>query len=178
MIQRTYRNFFRGEFKADEFKADIAIWHGIFKDDTFQDVSTAFGAWASTEDFPPSPAQLKRCLKKAQKPEVFLAPDLAWEKAHKAVTRTFGRYNKVDGMAYLRLFNPAIAKAVEAVGYDTICNSSPEEIAYKKRDFISYYNEYSSSEKQENLLPETIYKRLKEMNQQDVKRLGDSNDMP
>jgi hypothetical protein len=176
MIHRTYRNFFRGEFDPNEFKADIALWQGIFKDDSFQDVSTAFGVWATEQDRPPVPAQLKRLLKTAQKPDVFMPPELAWAKAHKSVTRTFGRYNKKDCMAHLIHFNPAIAKAVEAVGYDQICNAGDEDVAYKKRDFMTYYNEYSSPVKRENLLPENIYKRIQEMSQQDIKRLGDKQD--
>ena len=176
MIQRAYRNFFRGEFDPNEFKADIALWQGIFKDDSFQDVSTAFGAWASEQDRPPVPSQLKRLLKQAQKPDVFLSSELAWVKALKAVTSTFGRYNKADGMAYLKEFNPAIAKAVEAVGYEQICNAGPDDIAYKKRDFMTYYNEYSSTEKQENLFPKNVYKRIQEMSQKDIKHLGDKQD--
>jgi len=174
MIQRTYRNFFRGEFKPEEFKADIAMWQGIFKDEAYADVATAFGVWACEEDYPPVPAQLKRLLKKAQNPDAFMSPELAWAKAFKTVTRTFGRYNKTDGMAYLNQFNPAIAKAVEAVGYDQICNAGDDDIGYKKRDFMTYYNEYSSPEREQNLLPVSVWNRLQEMSQGNLKRLEDN----
>jgi hypothetical protein len=174
-LKANYNSAFK-EIDEMTFKMMRDSWHAFFEDIPVEImVKVVQKHLLMGDDYLPKVKWLRQEALKIMNPSSApLSPELAWEKAFKAVTRTFGRYNKERGMEHLRANFPAIARAINAVGWDRICNASDDDIGFCKRDFVLYYNETNHEEKQEYIMPPNILTRLKEIQQVRL----ENNEMP
>lgn len=175
MLIKSHYHFFLKD--ADEIAENMIInsWNSFFEDIPVEIMVKAVQNHILTSDSPPTVKQLReQALKLINPSSAPLSPDMAWEMGRKAVIR-FGRYRKDDGMEYLRNESEAIAKAINAVGWERICNSSNEELAFRKNEFASYYNEVSADNKQDYLMPKGMLEKLKQMQ---IEQLNKANGEP
>jgi hypothetical protein len=168
IIQTTYRNYFK-EFDSELLKQQATIWAKIFENVTMEEAYTGLMAWIAKEKFPPSPAELLELVQKNKNPEFFIGAETAWERVSEAVKR-FGWSNKEKAF---ETFSAPIKRAVDNVGgWQRICQTPlGNEWGLLRKNFMDVYEELSQAEQEKVLLPNTVLKRLAEM--QDQKQLGD-----
>ena len=145
--------------------------HGLkaFQDIPANVMAQVFQKHLTTQEYPPTVKRLREAALEIMSPISIISGESAWAIAAKKVIQ-FGRYNKPEGMAYLRNNYPSIAKAVEAIGYENICNA-PNDGGYVKRDFVNYYNEVDAPEREKNLLPISVWDKIQKLSQENAKRL-------
>jgi len=166
MIRESYPSHFKGEFNPEGFKLQTKMWHGIFKEIAFQEVSAALGAWIAEEIFPPVPANLNKILKTAKHPETFISPENAWEQVDKAVRR-FGWVHERQALESL---SQPIQRAIRNVGgWQKIC-STPlgREWDFLRKNFMDVFEEFADSPQSEVLMPPNVKARLQEMSQKQL----------
>lgn len=179
LVKSHYLRYFD---KVDEptFKMMVDSWHGFFEDIPIEVMVKAVQLHIlSGDDYPPKVKTIREQVVKMMNPtNIPLSPEMAWEIAHKTVTRTYGRYRKGEGMEYLRGKNNAIARAVSAVGWERICDASNEDLAFRKNEFIAYYNETSASEKQDFIVPKQIMNRLNQIKLEQSEKSNGPKQLP
>ena len=164
MVKSHYLHAFKDVDEAT-FKIMVSSWQSFFEDIPVEVMVKAVQKHILTNgDYVPKVSQLREEVVKMMNPTSMpLSADMAWELAHKAVTRTYGRYRKNDGMEYLRNHNHAIARAVNAIGWERICDATNEDLAFRKREFADYYNELNQPEKENFIIPKAITERIQQI---------------
>ncbi len=114
--------------------ATLTGWTWAFEDMPYADVEAAAKTWIKTGKFFPRPAELLDLIGRAVTGDI--VPETAWQEVLREVRRvgfnrlpTFcnGRFEPVPE----RSFSSAlIARAVDAIGWETICTSDRPEIVY------------------------------------------------
>jgi hypothetical protein len=166
---------------VDEVGRNMMInsWHSFFHDIPVEVMVKVVQNYILFNEKAPTVKQLREEALKIMNPtSTPLSPELAWEKACRVVTRKFGRYNKKDGMEYLRNELPAIARAVNAVGWDRICDATDENLAFRKREFIEYYSEVSTEEKQEYIMPKNMLAQLRTLQLEQSEKANEPKHLP
>jgi hypothetical protein len=166
MIQKTYRNFFKGEFDPQSHEIEAKLWQGVFRDIPAQEVYAAFGSWASQQEFPPVPASLNKLIKKNRNPEAFISPEQAWDTVIRAV-RNFGWCNELRAMQTL---SEPVKRAIRNVGgWQKVCQTPDgREWDYLRKNFMESFTEFSSETKSHTLIPENVWNRLKDIRQKQL----------
>jgi hypothetical protein len=180
-IKNHFEFFMNG---TDEIGQNMMInsWHSFFEDIPVEVMVKVVQKHILTHDKAPTVKQLREEAVKLMNPVgAPLSPEMAWEKGRKTVV-SFGRYNKDRGMERLREIDPAIARAINAVGWERICDATDETLAFRKREFVDYYSETTEHEKQEFIMPQNILGRIREIQAQQLeakdepKQIGDTNE--
>lgn len=138
-----------------------------------EEAYTALMAWIAKEKFPPTPADLLALVSKSKQPEIFISPEKAWEAVSEAVKR-FGWNNQERA---LKTFSGPIRRAVESIGgWQKICQTPlGREWDFLRKNFMESYNEFGQEDKDQAILPVSVFKRLHQMQEQ--KQLGIENDL-
>lgn len=164
-IKNHYEYF---AWDSDEIGRNMMInsWHSFFEDIPVEVMVKVVQNHILTNDKAPTVKQLReQALKLINPISAPLSPEMAWEKGRRTVI-SFGRYQKDRGMERLREISPSIARAINAVGWERICDATDENIAFRKKEFFDYYSETTENEKQEYILPQNILARLKDLPKQ------------
>ena len=174
-VKSIYPNHFKD---VDEYGTNLLVnsWFEAFQDIPANVMAQVFQKHLMTQEYAPTVKRLREAALEIMSPISVISGESAWAIAAKKVSN-FGRYNKPEGMEYLRANYPIIAKAVDAIGYENICNA-PNDGGYVKRGFVNYYNEIDAPEREQNLIPESMWKKIQQMSQENVKRLDKNNDLP
>lgn len=149
----------------------INSWHVLFEDIPVEVMVKVAQKHFLTSEFPPTIKEFREAALKMTSKATRISGELAWDIAAKTVSKV-GRYSKDVGMEKLRQAHPSIAKAVAAIGWETICNA-PLEGGFVKRDFMNYYDEVDAPEREQNLIPEKMMRKIQELSIENVKKLGD-----
>lgn len=163
LVKSHYLHAFK-EVDEATFKMMISSWHSFFEDVPVEVMVKAVQKHILMDgDFPPKVKNLREEVMKIMNPiEAPLSPEMAWEKGRKTVV-SFGRYNKDRGMERLREIDPAIARAINAVGWERICDATDETLAFRKREFFDYYSETTQTAKEDFIMPQNILGRIREL---------------
>lgn len=176
LVKSNYPNYYKD---SDEMGSSMLVnsWHTAFEDIPVEVMIKVFQKHLVTQDYPPTVKKLRESALQIVSPVSQISGEVAWDIAAKTAGR-IGRYNKPAGMEELRRKNLTIAKTVEAIGWETICNA-PLEGGFVKRDFLAYYNEVDSPEREQNLIPDSMWKKIQQMQEQN-KMIESSkvNDLP
>jgi hypothetical protein len=159
LVKSNYPNYYKD---SDELADTMLInsWHKAFHDIPSEVMISAFDKHLLTKKFPPTVSELRESAVQIISPVSQISGDIAWDLACKKVA-SFGRYRKDEGMASLRQQYPTIARTVDAIGWGTICNA-PLEGGFVKRDFLAYYEQVDAPEREQNLIPDAMWKKIQE----------------
>jgi Loader and inhibitor of phage G40P len=179
MFVKANYNFAFKDIDEMTFKMMKDSWHAFFEDIPVEVmVKVVQKHILMGDDYLPKVKWLREEALKIMSPSSApLSPEMAWEKGRKTVI-SFGRYNKDLGMERLRAVSLAIARAINAVGWERICNATDENIGLCKRDFILYYSETNHDEKQGYIMPTNILNRLKDMQPQKIEVENEPKQLP
>jgi hypothetical protein len=158
IIREVYPS--RNEFNPESFDVVAKMWQRVFHNVTFKDLGTAFEIWFAKEKFAPTPTELNRIVKSLQNPEAFISAETAWETVHKAVIR----YGNPQEAKAFDTFTSRIKRAVKAVGgWQVIC-ATPDgsQWNFLRKNFMEAYDEFSSVENDQLLLPPNTLKKIQE----------------
>ena len=147
-----------------------SMWQNVFSDCTYQELFTAFNVWLATEPFPPTLAHINELVKRARNPKAFVTAELAWETVGNAV-RKYGWSNQEKAMDS---FSPNIRRAIQNIGgWQKLCASNEKEWDFRRKDFLSIYEEFVTETKNQELIPTNILKRLQDEAQEREQLLQD-----
>lgn len=175
LVKSNYPNYYKD---SDDLADTMLInsWHKAFQDIPAEVMISAFDKHLLTKKFPPTVSELRESALQIISPVPQISGEVAWEIACKKAS-SFGRYRKDEGMESLRRSYPTIARTVNAIGWETVCNA-PLEGGFVKRDFLAYYEEVDAPEREQNLIPNAMWKQIQER-QKNHKQLGvNQNELP
>lgn len=162
------------DFDPELFDLQVKTWQRQFANESAKNVFNAWEKWLAENPshFAPQPAHLKQIIAKAKNPESFISGEKAWEQVNWALRR-FGNPNELQAKNALK---PNIWRAIQSVGgWQNLCATPDTEMGFKRRNFISAFDEFDGDTKEQFLLDENILKRLKRMDQE-KRRLAEPND--
>jgi hypothetical protein len=178
LVKANYINAYK-DMDESTFKMMVSSWSSFFEDIPLEVMVKVVQKHILTNVYPPQVKELReqavRMINPTNSP---LSAEMAWENAHKAVTRTFGRYQKDKGMEYLRSQNQTVARAVEAIGWNRICDASNEDLAFRKREFVEYYNQVSAPERESFVIPTAITDRIKQLQLEHAGKPNEPKQLP
>jgi hypothetical protein len=130
----------------------IEIWQSLLEDISFNDAQTAVKAWAQTNQYPPTIADIREmvCNKFSQDD---MTADEAWKKVHYAMVH-FSIYEKDEAINYLG----DLWKFVSDWRY--YCTMLEEQVPYEKSRFLKAYNEELSKQRYRRQLSEPVRKAI------------------
>lgn len=171
MLQIHYDQAFKN-FDDEMLKLAISTWHSGLQDLEASLVFNVAQKIVNTDlnPYPPKLAYIRQECLKIMNPTSLISPETAYETARKAI-KSFGRYNEGKGLESL---SSPIRRAVNAIGWQRWCNATDEEMGFIKRDFMEFYNDFDTPEREQKMLPPQTLQRLQELQKKaEQKRLGD-----
>ena len=111
----------------------VAVWYQMLGNYTKEEFRKAIQELIKTEKYLPSIAQITKTI--AQNQATLPKAEDEWEEVLNAVRR-FGTWDEEKAMESLK---PYTRKIVRYIGFTRICNATPEEQVWNKKEFIGEY---------------------------------------
>lgn len=157
-------------YTSDRFLPDgnsIKVWYSLLKDLSYQAVNIAIQKYATTNEFPPTVADLRRIVAEMGTPISDWGE--SWNKVVKALRR-YGRYNVKEAM---ESFDDITRACVERIDFVTLCDS--ENIMADRAHYKTIYEQVANRKQEELQLPDKLKEQISLIGS-NVKQIGGSNE--
>ena len=168
------------KFKSDDdMGRTIVVWYSMLSDLPNELLEAAIHKHIlqSANSYFPSINEIRIKATEVITPESNTAAE-AWGEVVKAITEIGLRPYDKDSNKALDSLKPLTRKVVEAIGFRTICMAEEESVGVVRGQFLKMYDQISSRQKQEALLPEGLREKINELaaSAKGVKSIGDGRD--
>lgn len=170
IFQVHYENY--RHFDNNMLKLAVETWYQGLQDLDASLVFNVVQKIVNTDEnpFPPKLAFIRKECLKALNPTSLISAEIAFEMAKKTI-KSFGRYNEAKGLESLP---PSVSRTLKTIGWERWCNTKDEDMGYLKNDFVKFYEDFDTPEREQKLLPPQILHRLQQLQQNEKqKRLNE-----
>lgn len=122
-------------FEATE--ATAKVWHRYLKEFDMQALTHAFDAHIATQNWPPTPADIRGLIREKRKLAAPTGED-AWNLCCRAAGGS-GMNNYDEMLAFVRERDPVAYRTAYAIGWHRICLTDYENLHYVQREFVKHY---------------------------------------
>lgn len=132
----------------------VKIWHELLKDLPYEQVSMAVTRYASTSNWPPTPADIRK--------QVVVINDEStdWGVAWQAVVRAIGKYGTHRETEALESMDEMTRRAISRLGWRQICQSEQSELTAIRANFRMIYEQIQTHEREEAQLPQALKNKI------------------
>lgn len=145
----------------------MELWFMQLNDFTYTELEAAVNAWASTEVFPPSIAELRKKVQYIRNGNE-KTWDKGWEELNRAIRR-FGMYAEAEALQSL---DEITRETTKRLGFKNLCLS--ENMEADRANFRTIYTRIQERQLQEEALPEAV-KRNIELIRKGIQKVAENN---
>lgn len=149
-------------------KPALELWFDALQDMDYKLASVTLKKWVATEKWPPTIAELRKLALETVAPETGRDWGDAWRLVNRAV-RNYGSWDKQGAMS---MFDDITAQAVNAIGWDVICQGENESA--DRAVFRDVYNSYKRRAEEDRVIPKQLKDTIHELFDSGVKELDGS----
>ena len=160
------------KFKSDDdMGRTIVVWYSLLSDLSYEVLEAAIQKHIlqSGNSYFPSINEIRTKATEIVTPESSTAAE-AWGEIVKAIQK-YGLIRQEEALSSLK---PLTRKVTECVGFRTICTAEEESIGVVRGQFLKMYDQISTRQRQDALLPEGLREKIREIaNSKEVKVISD-----
>lgn len=151
---------------VNQAKNTAKVWADMLGDIDINLLFAAVKKYCATNKWPPTIAEIRESVLQIAKPDTETTAADAWGEVMSAV-KTYGIYREEEALASL---SPKTRKIVEYISWREICIS--ENIDVIRGQFRMMYEQVSSRENQEALLPQGLKNKIEQLSEKLTLKLG------
>lgn len=158
----------QGTFLPD--RNAVAIWYELLKDIPYEHASVAVQRYASTNTWPPTPADIRKQVVDIQDDST------DWGAAWQTVIRAIGRYGMYGESEAIASMDDMTRKTIRRLGWKMICESEQKELTAIRANFRMIYEQMQRNEREQAQLPDTLKQKIEQIANEQM-RIGHEEPM-